>query len=64
MKYPIKRTMRKIGSSNWISIPSYFFENNILQEGQEIELILIIKDKEEVENNGESDNGKNNTRRS
>lgn len=40
MKYPIRKTIKKLGNSYYFLIPAFFFEQQILEEGQEIRVII------------------------
>ena len=65
MKYPIRKTIKKIGNSYWFLIPSYFFEQQILEEGQEIKVIIdTTTELDEVDLDEQSDNRTNNNQRS
>ena len=61
VKYPVRKRLRKIGNSNFLLIPSYFFDQGILEEGQELRVTIHTTaddDMGEVDIYGESDNGK------
>ena len=57
-EYPVRKRIRKIGNSNFLLIPSYFFEQGVLEEGQEISITIHIPkiDDNEVQQNEESYN--------
>lgn len=45
MEYPFTATVKKIGGgSKYVIIPSYFINEGLVKEGQEIKLLLVVEE--------------------